>query len=426
MGKKGKRRTAPVAGAKPSHYIDCDQLIAETEECPGTFRWAADKVFPVLPPFPLEPPRYRGWADFLIWRGGGDLYRKISEDPSAIDALSFPVTLLFAMDRLKLTPGAHLSILALGASRRAEERVARSSNLWEEISYYFPNTHIDLWLIGPEISESSVLKETPMMNTRVYKGTYVDFAKSHAEVMEDMTNTIHITFNGGFGNFPESGKFELLWSWLPDLRLLAASGAPLIFTAANDYGDLKGETAVMQFLGVNWCLSPSANPFSFATTLVGEEFENDDKEGWSRGNSHIYACAGLNSSHKIDSGSANEDMLRALVLKCLASTPQTILVDVGSSWGESSQLCTPNSFRHTNDIIDYSIRREESIVFLRVHTAELESMSSAYLEVCDDRLLLRWPENELDVGLPCHVRSSYTSASFSKTKQLLVVRMPVK
>ncbi|RHY30234.1 hypothetical protein DYB32_004482 [Aphanomyces invadans] len=44
-----------------------------------------------------------------------------------------------------------------------------------------------------------------------------------------------VGYNTGFGNFIESNRFDLLWSWLPDLMAIADSNIPTVFTCANDY-----------------------------------------------------------------------------------------------------------------------------------------------------------------------------------------------
>jgi hypothetical protein len=73
-----------------------------------------------MPPFPQTKPNFSGgWGSYLKWRGGNSLVQEVTHDPSILDALSFPVTLLSMLDR----PGSRLAVLALGASRRAEERV---------------------------------------------------------------------------------------------------------------------------------------------------------------------------------------------------------------------------------------------------------------------------------------------------------------
>jgi len=52
--------------------------------------------------------------------------------------------------------------------------------------------------------------------------------------------TVFIGFNPGFG----CGYGALLESWSKDLILLFNLGFRVIFTQANDYSDLKGETRI--------------------------------------------------------------------------------------------------------------------------------------------------------------------------------------
>ena len=68
---------------------------------------------------------------------------------------------------------------------------------------------------------------------------------------------------------PEKKRYDLLKSWFPDLQFLTGTSLPLLFTCANDYADLLGETAIMRHvLGARFILAPQENPFSFASTMV--------------------------------------------------------------------------------------------------------------------------------------------------------------
>ena len=68
---------------------------------------------------------------------------------------------------------------------------------------------------------------------------------------------------------PEKKRYDLLKSWFPDLQFLTATSLPLLFTCANDYADLLGETVIMRhILGARFVLLPQENPFSFASTMV--------------------------------------------------------------------------------------------------------------------------------------------------------------
>ena len=92
-----------------------------------------------------------------------------------LDALSFPVSVLHIMQQLQLQPepapttatatttgggggggGGEaaadvLNVVVLGASRRAEQRVLRSTRYFDELAAHFPGTTVKLWLVGPEI-----------------------------------------------------------------------------------------------------------------------------------------------------------------------------------------------------------------------------------------------------------------------------------
>lgn len=87
-----------------------------------------------------------------------------------LDALSFPVSVLHIMQQLQLqpepgpadgggsaaecggeSPASVLNVVVLGASRRAEQRVLRSTRYFDELSAHFPGTTVKLWLVGPEI-----------------------------------------------------------------------------------------------------------------------------------------------------------------------------------------------------------------------------------------------------------------------------------
>lgn len=106
-----------------------------------------------------------------------------------------------------------------------------------------------------------------------------------------------IGYNTGFGNFVDSGHFDLLFSWLPDLYAIADAGFPAIFTCANDYADMNGEFAVQsRIVGSKMLLLPKQNPFSMASHLH-EEGKKDT--AWSRGNSFLYAVRGYDSNRRM-------------------------------------------------------------------------------------------------------------------------------
>mmetsp|Transcript_5456 Transcript_5456/g.7092 ORF Transcript_5456/g.7092 Transcript_5456/m.7092 type:complete len:198 (+) Transcript_5456:69-662(+) len=139
MGKRtknvSKKKSSKSLSSVTSSSIQDDKDIPTTE-CPGTFRWTEGKQFPSLPNHPSSNPqfsRYKGWGDYLMWRGGQSLMMDLQKDMSLIDCLSSPITLLSMMSMLKLVPGKVLHLVLLGASRRAEEFILRHTLAWQEV-----------------------------------------------------------------------------------------------------------------------------------------------------------------------------------------------------------------------------------------------------------------------------------------------------
>ena len=432
--KKGKEDNAsPLPPAPPG--IDKDELIRSSDECPGTFRWSETKKWPKLPPYPHSPVEYcKGWGPYLKSRGGNGLLSLAKSDPSILDCLSFPVTLIQALKRLGLTPGPVMRVVILGASRRAEERTARSTQYWDEVAHCFEGSKITLSFVGPEISATGPIAGSGLVEASSFRGNLRDFRAAHPGLASDTHSTIFVVFNGGFGNFVESHNFSLLWSWLPDLMLLTKIRAPLVFTCANDYADVRGEMEVMhKLLGARFIAAPEKNAAGFATTLLGEGVAPEDATGWSRGNSFWYSVCGYDAERRvhIDDAATPAEKTRE-VMRCFAA-PGTKSISVAPAdegpmlWGQAAHDQNPaHEFTQTGtDLV------------LSVHTEELQSMNDAYLEVADDRIFLKWQKAgepssgsaavyaTLDVMLPRKVLPNEVRASFSRQKQKLKVRMPI-
>ena len=108
-----------------------------------------------------------------------------------------------------------------------------------------------------------------------------------------LDSTLFIGFNPGFG----SGYAKLLLSWALDLVFLINLGYKLVFTQANDFSDLRGETRVFDKLfdkKVNVFLPPSANPYRAMTTYVDENVKTANQEDgvWCSANTHLYGLQG--------------------------------------------------------------------------------------------------------------------------------------
>ncbi len=89
-----------------------------------------------------------------------------------------------------------------------------------------------MWFIGPEVSSDGPKPTNSKLKIQFYRGTAGSFLKTHTV---DVQTTVMIGYNTGFGNFIESSRYDLLWSWLPDLYTIASSGIVCIFACANDY-----------------------------------------------------------------------------------------------------------------------------------------------------------------------------------------------
>ncbi|GMG14978.1 unnamed protein product [Phytophthora fragariaefolia] len=272
----------------------------------GTFRWLESKAFPQLPP---PPPRCvdvgGGWTEFLASRSSPsdhvDLVATATFDASMLDALSFPVTLLHAAQLLRLGAGPELRVLVVGASQKAEQRVWRITNYWNELAAFFANTRVALVFIGPEVDERDAERrkrdELENLSVRHFRGTFGDFQDSQAASDCTPETSLIVGYNTGFGNFVDSRHHDLLFSWLPDLYRIADSGIPAVFTCANDYADVNGEFAVQsRVVGAKMLLLPKQNPFS-AASHFHEEGQRDT--AWSRGSSFLYVVRGTDKTRRV-------------------------------------------------------------------------------------------------------------------------------
>ncbi|GMF11358.1 unnamed protein product [Phytophthora lilii] len=304
MGRKTRRQRRAEAQAAPQHLkLDPrgDGMYS------GTFRWLESKAFPHLPPFPARGVDLAGgWKELLASRSSpsdhADLVATANYDPAMLDALSFPVTLLHAAQLLGLGNGPELRVLVLGASQKAEQRVWRITNYWNDVAAFHSKARVSLFFIGPEVDERDAerVKEDLPGNLSVhhFRGTFGDFQDS--QLFTDCTpeTSIIIGYNTGFGNFVDSHRHELLFSWLPDLFRIADSRIPAIFTCANDYADMNGEFAVQsRIVGAKMLLLPKQNPFS-AASHFHEEGQRDT--AWSRGSSFLYAICGVDKARRFN------------------------------------------------------------------------------------------------------------------------------
>jgi hypothetical protein len=276
----------------------------------GTFRWKKTKILPTIPKCSSDVNINAGWMEYLLSRfesveDGFALVTKAQKDLCMIDCLSTPVSIgkmcITTAIVNYLTSTVH--IVCIGASSKTEGRIFNETNAFDELINILPKSlkQIYLYLVGPEMKSSEpVVHPSGRMNTISFQGTSTAFFRQHIDLLQD--NTIVVGLNCGFGNWenPIHCRYDLLFSWLPDLYFLTGTKLPLLFTCANDYADLEGEVKVMnEIMGTYFLTMPQENSFSYASTMVAPNHTNDKDGGYSRGNSFWYAVQGCDKGRRV-------------------------------------------------------------------------------------------------------------------------------
>ena len=299
--KPAKPRASPSSSAVSQKKMEFEHDAAYGE-CVGTLRWSERDAFPVLSPWHLSPnstpPTLVGWRDYLEMRLASDASGTIKVEPPMIDGLSYPLSLVFALQKLRLSPPqpGPLFLLIVGASSKAEERLMRETSYWHELLHFFPKAKLELVFVGPEIAAASHGKRTEhaggRLTSRCFHGTLGELL--NAEPRHNSDDTIVVGYNTGMGNASAGmakGGFALMTGWLPDLIALLRLGLVAVFTCANDYSDLRGELVIFsKLLHAQVVLPPQRNPFK-AATVVRESHELDKCE-WSCSSCFLYAVCG--------------------------------------------------------------------------------------------------------------------------------------
>ena len=235
-----------------------------------------------------------------------------------------------------------LTLVCIGCSGKAEERILNQTNCYEELQYCFPMAikHIEVWLVGPEMTKTQSPTCTHKSNHRIsfhlYKGTAIDYVREHpSSINHNLTNqtSVFIGLNCGFGNWDRNvdvrNRFNLLLAWMNDLYFLTGTKMPLLFTCANDYEDVVGETLVMsKILGAKYILIPVENKFSYASTLVQNLPKNNTKEAareatsdnYSMGNSFMYAVQSYDPKRRQKLNLKDKNEFLVGILKTVTAT----------------------------------------------------------------------------------------------------------
>jgi hypothetical protein len=255
----------------------CDELKHDDEmeqgACVGTFRWKSDKRFPTLPPLAESngasalkdaslfqqflANSFSGWGGYFAHRSTStvDVARAAHQDLSLVDGLSFPLSLAFGLHAMGVSAGAlrrmkaaQVDVVVLGASFKAEVRVAKQTQYWQELSAFFPGVAFHLWMVGPEAidaegSEGALhWRMNESISVSAISGTYRSWKAKYGDASvvpggsqaNEPTSSprafrVLMAFNPGFG----SGSAALLRSWLPDLKAIAKEDLPFLVTQVS-------------------------------------------------------------------------------------------------------------------------------------------------------------------------------------------------
>jgi hypothetical protein len=326
----------------------------------GTFRWKKTKHLPSMPIMAVDLLKKgkvqldKGWKDYFLSRGklshvnntsdsGDYLIEYAHSDLSLVDCLSLPLSISYFLKNASLgltlsddsrVQYEKLTIICIGCSEKAEERVLRETNCFMELGLALPAIlQFEVWLVGPEMSgtannvksdslpsqtSSDVLTE---MHFHTFQGTVSSFFRSHPECLGG-SSTLVVGFNCGFGNFenPLPRRYDLFLSWLPDLIFLTSTKLPVVFFCANDYADLLGEMQVMiSLLGARFINPPAENSFAFASTMIPPEDAGYSGHEYARGNAFFYAVQSCDRARR-------SPLLQVLKKQPLDKTTLTALI----------------------------------------------------------------------------------------------------
>ena len=197
----------------------------------------------------------KGWKEYSKRLEGMEIV------PQLIDSLSFPLTIAYAIYLAGYGDKEEINIVLMGATEKAEYRIFAGSNYYEEILVLLPSIHkLNIYFVGPEIPVAvhlQSIKKTDKLKAWFYQGKIMEFFKEMG-IGLNQTNTLFIGLNTGLG----IKHAALIMSWVKDLKFLLKKKYSIVFTSANDYEDLAGETFIMNnILEANYIIQPEKNPF---------------------------------------------------------------------------------------------------------------------------------------------------------------------
>lgn len=200
----------------------------------------------------------------------------------------------------------------------------RHSHYWGEVSHFLPpradGQPLHLVFVGPEI-DSALHGQEVEIGTGVianrFRGTLGELLASDPAI--NSANTLLVGFNTGMG----SGLWPLMRSWLPDLLAILRGGFVALFTCANDYSDLRGETLVWELLHARSLVAPQRNPFKAATIVHEPKADASADPEWSCSSCFLYAVCGRDEGAPPPPAPGDERELERKLLKLACDHKRT-------------------------------------------------------------------------------------------------------
>lgn len=95
-----------------------------------------------------------GWKSYVETRfETAAVNNEIKVEPHQIDGLSFSMTLVRLISKLKLFSHKQLNVVIMGGSAKGEERIFCTTNYFQELTNFFPEVSFRVYFAGPELSQ---------------------------------------------------------------------------------------------------------------------------------------------------------------------------------------------------------------------------------------------------------------------------------
>jgi hypothetical protein len=97
----------------------------------------------------------QGWKGYVETRfEHAAVNDEINIEPHQLDGLSFSMTLVNLIYKLKMFQNKQINIVVMGGSAKGEERLFCTTNYFEELTNFYPQINFKIYFAGPELSDA--------------------------------------------------------------------------------------------------------------------------------------------------------------------------------------------------------------------------------------------------------------------------------